>query len=61
MAQIVIKEEITDVSCLTNLMEIIKNQISQGYTSGYYPTWELVMTEEERIVFHKSVEEDWEG
>jgi len=61
MAQIVIKEEITDVSCLTNLMEIIKDKISQGYTSGYYPTWELVMTEEERIVFHKSLEEDWEG
>ena len=52
-------EEITDVDCLTNLMEIIKEQISKGNTSGYYPTWKLDMTEEERMAFHKSVEENW--
>lgn len=59
MAQIIIMEEITDVDCLTNLMEIIKEQISKGNTSGYYPTWKLDMTEEERMAFHKSVEENW--
>ncbi len=60
MAQIIIHEEITDVSCLTNLMEIIKEQIVQGYTRGYYPTWELELNEEERVLVQQSVEETWQ-
>lgn len=61
MAQIIIHEEITDVSCLTNLMEIIKQQIAQGYTRGYYPTWELELNEEERTSVKQSIEETWEN
>ena len=61
MAQIIIHEEITDVSCLTNLMEIIKQQINEGYTRGFYPTWELVLNEEERVSVKQSVEENWGG
>jgi len=61
MAQIIIHEEITDVSCLTNLMEIIKEQINQGNTRGYYPTWELVATFDEKMALKKSIEETWEA
>lgn len=61
MAQIIIHEEITDVSCLTNLLEIITKQINDGYTRGFYPTWELQATPEEKMAIKESVEETWEN
>lgn len=59
MAQINIKEEITDVSSLTDLIKHITEQIGKGFTNGYYPTWELILNEEESKLVKESVEDTW--
>lgn len=36
-----VKESAESVSALADLLRHIASQLDEGYTSGYYPTWEM--------------------
>lgn len=38
---IIINEEVETTTEMVNLLRHISNQIEEGYTSGYYPTWRI--------------------
>ena len=42
MKKIKIWEEFANTDEMANTLEIIANLIKEGYTSGYYPAWEVV-------------------
>lgn len=35
---------------ITDVMQTVRQQISDGFTSGYYPTWNLVRDDEDDII-----------
>ena len=45
---IIIKEETETSTEMVNLLRHISNQIEEGYTNGYYPTWQLVSIVEQK-------------
>jgi hypothetical protein len=42
-----IREDNLDGQDMVEALRHIANLIEQGYTSGHYPTWELVINDEE--------------
>lgn len=41
MSKVVIYEEVESDEELVDLLDYIKGLVDQGFTSGYYPGWEL--------------------
>jgi len=46
---ITINEQVETTTEMVNLLRHISNQIEEGYTRGYYPTWEIKSIVEEEI------------
>ena len=44
-----IKEEVQTLTEMENLLLYIRERISEGYTKGYYPHWQLELSEEEKF------------
>ena len=42
-----IREDNLDGQDMAEALRTIANLLDQGYTSGHYPTWELVIEEDE--------------
>lgn len=47
MLRIVIHEEVAGIDDMEELLERIRVLVSEGYTSGYHPGWEITGEEEE--------------
>lgn len=61
MISINITEEKNTPEEMVETLRHIANQIEQGYTSGYYPTWELKdkTDRQEKIEYIKKVIREW--
>jgi hypothetical protein len=61
MISINITEEKNTPEEMAETLRHIANQIEQGYTSGYYPTWELKdkTDRQEKIEYIKKVIREW--
>lgn len=42
-----IREDNLDGMDMAESLRVVANQLEQGMTSGHYPTWELVIEEDE--------------
>lgn len=40
-----IREEAEHAEAMSDVLEHIAGQLREGYTSGYYPTWDLIDTD----------------
>ncbi len=61
MIKINITEEKNTPEEMAETLRFIANQIEEGYTSGYYPTWELKdeTDRQEKIDYIKKVIREW--
>ena len=61
MYKINVKHETSSTEQMVETLRHIATQIEEGYTSGYYPTWELTnqTQKEEKIDYIKGVIQEW--
>lgn len=49
MIRIEITEEVADAMAMVDLLNHIATLVKEGYTSGYYPHWQIVKVEEPEV------------